>query len=108
MVYSGGFLGDIAALNTVLNKALDENTVGEDVLSLDWYKNAFESPEFAVVFSHFLKTTEKADLVSQIKQVADKKAGLVKVQRRLSGTRNKLMGSFYCTIVALVQISQPG
>ena len=56
-------------------KPLDASTAGEDVLSLDWYKNAFESPEFAVVYSHFLKTKEKADLISQIKQVADKKAG---------------------------------
>ena len=71
----GDFSGDIAALNVVLNKSLDKSTAGEDVLSLDWYKNAFESSEFAVIFSHFLKTTEKADLVSQIKQVADKKAG---------------------------------
>ena len=68
----GDFSGDLAALNVALNKALDESTAGEDVLSLDWYKNAFESPEFAVVYSHFLKTTEKADLISQIKQVADK------------------------------------
>ncbi len=75
---AGDFSGDIAALNVALNKSLDENTTGEDVLSLDWYKNAFESTEFAVVFSHFLKTTEKADLISQIKQVADKKAGFNK------------------------------
>ena len=69
------FSGDLAALNALLDKALDASTAGEDVLSLDWYKNAFESPEFAVVYSHFLKTKEKADLISQIKQVADKKAG---------------------------------
>lgn len=71
----GDFSGDISSLNVMLDKSLDESTAGRDVLSLDWYKNAFESPEFAVVFSHFLTTKEKADLISQIKQVADKKAG---------------------------------
>ena len=74
-ILGSDFSGEIAALNVLLNKPLDESTAGQDVLSLDWYKNTFESPEFAVVFSHFLKTTEKADLISQIKQVADKKAG---------------------------------
>ena len=69
------FSGDIQGLNARLNQPMDASNAGKDVLNLNWYTNAFESPEFSVVYDQLLRTTEKADMISQIKQAADKKAG---------------------------------
>ena len=71
----GDISGNLQDLNNTLSRPLDETTSNDDVANLSWYKNAFESPEFAAVFAHYLRTTEKAETLSQIKQVADGKAG---------------------------------
>ena len=71
----GDISGNLKDLNNNLMRPLDLTTSSDDVASLAWYKNAFETPEFAAVFAHFLRTTEKAETLSQIKQVADGNAG---------------------------------
>jgi hypothetical protein len=74
-VLGGDISGNLKDLNNNLLRPLDGANSSDDVANLSWYKNAFESPEFAAVFAHFLRTTEKAETLSQIKQVADGKAG---------------------------------
>lgn len=66
---------DLGSLNNEFKRPLDKTTSSEDVSDLSWYKNAFETGEFAVVFNEFLKATAKTELLSQIKQVADGKTG---------------------------------
>ena len=66
---------DLGSLNNDLKRSLDTKTSSDDVADLSWYKNAFETGEFSAVFSHFLRTSAKAETLSQIKRVADGKTG---------------------------------
>lgn len=74
-VLASDISANLADLNNDLKRSLDKETSSDDVADLSWYKNAFETGEFAAVFSHFLRTTTKAETLSQIKQVADGNAG---------------------------------
>jgi len=72
-------------INTELNRAPKANELNADVVSLELYRNAFETGEIASLFSQFLDTVgNKADYMSIMKQVAnsdkgyDKKKGAMK------------------------------
>lgn len=72
-------------INTELNRAPKANELNADVVSLELYRNAFETGVIASLFSQFLDTFgNKADYMSIMKQVAnsdkgyDKKKGAMK------------------------------